>query len=430
MVPWYLSISSGQPSVVALHRVIAIDRVNVVGCVHVRVSIRYRVYGTLAHNWRYYLNGLLTGYLRTVPVLVLAGMLAGCTDADVSREVLRADEAEQGEAARASFEKLVEAYRTGYAARGAHAKAHACLRAYFDVQPDLRNEFRYGVFAEPGRRYRTWVRFSNGHFNLETSQDYNNDARGMALKLMDIDGKPLEQGDVSGPTQDFLMANTPVFFVRNMQDYNLFIANPEDLKAFFFPGLNPFKWRIREMFAGKRVLSPPPASVLDPVYFSITPYRLGPRNIKFAARPCNKRSGDEPAIDENTDADFLRAQLHEELGRTTACFIFQVQVQRLDAGNMSLDDATEAWAERDAPFVPVATITIPRQDFSGEEQARFCENLPFAPWHALPEHRPLGQLNRLRRHAYPASSGYRHEHNQAEIPDAVAFWEAGANSAP
>ena len=374
---------------------------------------------------RNYLNRLLADYLMAVLALGLIGVLAGCTETDVSQEVLRDDEVEQGEATRASFEKLVEAYRTAYVARGAHAKAHACLRAYFDVLPDIRSKFRYGVFAEPGRRYRTWVRFSNGHYDLETSHDYKNDARGMALKLMGIDGDPLEQDGVNGAAQDFLMANTPVFFVRNMPDYNSFIANPEDLKDFFFPGWNPFKWRIREVSAGKRVLSPPPASVLDPMYFSITPYKLGPRNIKFAARPCHARDAQEPVIDENTGADFLRDQLSAELGRTGACFIFQVQVQRPDAGGMSLDDATEAWAEEDAPFVPLATINIPRQDFSGEGQAQFCENLSFAPWHALPEHRPVGQLNRLRRHAYPASSGYRHEQNEAEIPDALAYWKSG-----
>ena len=369
---------------------------------------------------------LLTDCFRVVLALALAGILAGCTETDVSQEILRADEAEQGEATRAGFEKLVEAYRTGYVARGAHAKAHACLRAYFDVLPDIRSDYRYGVFSAPGRRYKTWVRFSNGHYDLETSQDYENDARGMALKLVGIDGDALEQDNVNGPAQDFLMANSPVFFVRNMPDYNAFIANPENLKDFFFPDWNPFKWRIREMLAGKRVLSPPPASVLDPVYFSITPYKLGPRNIKFAARPCHARAAPEAVIGEDAGADFLREQLREELGRTGGCFIFQVQVQRPDAGGMSLDDATEAWAEADAPFVPLATISIPRQDFSGEEQAQFCENLSFAPWHALPEHRPLGQLNRLRRHAYPASSGYRHEQNEAEVLDARAFWESGS----
>ena len=372
------------------------------------------------------MNEILTDCFRAVLALVLAAAVAGCTETDVSKETLRDDEAAQAEATRAGFEKLVEAYRTGYVARGAHAKAHACLRAYFDVLPDIRNDYRYGVFSVPGKRFKTWVRFSNGHYDLETSQDSKNDARGMALKLMGIDGDPLEQDGVNGPAQDFLMANSPVFFVRNMPDYNAFIANPENLKDFFFPGWNPFKWRIREVSAGKRVLSPPPASVLDPMYFSITPYKLGPRNIKFAARPCHARAAQEAVIDEGAGADFLREQLRAELGRTGACFIFQVQVQRPDAGGMSLDDATEAWAEADAPFVPLATISIPRQDFSGEEQAQFCENLSFAPWHALPEHRPLGQLNRLRRHAYPASSGYRHEQNEAEVLDARAFWESGS----
>lgn len=368
----------------------------------------------------------LTVCLRVVPALVLAGILAACTDTDVSKEVLRDDEAEQGEATRAAFQKLVEDYRTTYVARGAHAKAHACLRAYFDVLTDIRSEYRYGVFAGPGRRYKTWVRFSNGHYDLKTSQDYENDARGMALKLMEINGQPLEQSDAGNVTQDFLMANTPVFFVRNMPDYNFFAANPENLKAFFFPDWNPFNWRIRELFAGKRVLSPPPASVLDPVYYSITPYKLGPRNIKFAARPCHQRGDTVPVADEQSGADFLREQLQVELGETAACFIFQVQVQRTDKGGMSLDDATGEWSEQDAPFTPLATITIPQQDFSGAEQTEFCENLSFAPWHALPEHRPIGQLNRLRRHAYPASSGYRHEQNQAGVPDALAFWEAGA----
>ena len=154
---------------------------------------------------------MLMKHLRVVFVLVLAGALAACSEVDVSEEVFRNDEAEQGEATRAAFQKLVEDYRTAYVARGAHAKAHACLRAYFDVLTDIRSDYRYGVFAEPGRRYKTWVRFSNGHYDLNTSQDYENDARGMALKLLEITGQPLEQSDANNVTQDFLMANAPVF---------------------------------------------------------------------------------------------------------------------------------------------------------------------------------------------------------------------------
>ena len=373
-------------------------------------------------------TGCLSDYLRVVPALVLAGILAACADADISKEILRDDEAEQAEATRTSFQQLVEDYRTTYVARGAHAKAHSCLRAYFDVHEDIQADYRHGVFSQPGKRYKSWVRFSNGHYNLKISQDYENDARGMAVKLMEIGGEPLERSDVDTATQDFLMANTSVFFVRNMPDYNYFVANPENIQAFFFPDWNPFNWRVKELFAAKKLFSPPPASLLSPTYYSITPYKLGPHNIKFAARSCTGQASEEPVIDENTSADFLREQLREELSEKDACFLFQVQRQRTDKGGMSLDDATKAWSEKDAPFVPLATITIPQQDFSTAEQEGFCENLSFAPWHALPEHRPLGQLNRLRRHAYPASSGYRHEQNQTSIPSALAYWCAGRMS--
>jgi hypothetical protein len=39
------------------------------------------------------------------------------------------------------------------------------------------------------------------------------------------------------------------------------------------------------------------------------------------------------------------------------------------------------------------------------------EQLSSTPWHALPEHRPLGSINRARRVVYDAVSKYRHEQN-------------------
>jgi hypothetical protein len=43
----------------------------------------------------------------------------------------------------------------------------------------------------------------------------------------------------------------------------------------------------------------------------------------------------------------------------------------------------------------------------------FCENLSYTPWHALPEHEPLGSINRARRAIYTAISKARHEINGA-----------------
>jgi hypothetical protein len=46
-------------------------------------------------------------------------------------------------------------------------------------------------------------------------------------------------------------------------------------------------------------------------------------------------------------------------------------------------------------------------------QAVFCENLSFSPWHSLPEHRPLGLVNRVRKVAYREISKLRHDLNKA-----------------
>ncbi len=98
------------------------------------------------------------------------------------------------------------------------------------------------------------------------------------------------------------------------------------------------------------------------------------------------------------------------LAHGSSCFRFMVQPQ-LDAKTMPIEDATVLWDERRSPFVPVATITIPRQRFDSPAQVRFCENLSYTPWHALPAHRPAGNVNRIRRVVYDAISSLRHRLN-------------------
>jgi len=105
----------------------------------------------------------------------------------------------------------------------------------------------------------------------------------------------------------------------------------------------------------------------------------------------------------------------KELQGDEACFEFRVQLQDPDK-YMPIEDPSILWKESDSPFIIVAKITIPQQKFDSEQQQQFCENLSFSPWNALSEHRPIGQLNRIRKEVYEASSIYRHENNQMEIP--------------
>jgi hypothetical protein len=91
---------------------------------------------------------------------------------------------------------------------------------------------------------------------------------------------------------------------------------------------------------------------------------------------------------------------------------FLVQLKTSDS--MNVEDSMTEWDEGEAPFYEVATIQIPQQNFDTPEQNALGENLSFSPWHALPEHRPLGSLNRMRKVVYERISRVRHEMNSVE----------------
>jgi hypothetical protein len=51
------------------------------------------------------------------------------------------------------------------------------------------------------------------------------------------------------------------------------------------------------------------------------------------------------------------------------------------------------------------------------ERDQLCEHLSFNPWHGLPEHRPLGVVNRARRTIYAKVSAFRHQLNEAPMAE-------------
>src|SRR5262245_31138948 len=90
----------------------------------------------------------------------------------------------------------------GHLRRAQHAKATSCVTAEFRVADEVPSDLRHGIFREPGRTYNAIVRFSNSQGTFE--KDGVGTARGLAIKLLDIDGTRAIPGD-GGSTQDFLM---------------------------------------------------------------------------------------------------------------------------------------------------------------------------------------------------------------------------------
>ena len=327
-------------------------------------------------------------------------------------EIFRDDEAAQIQRSKENFIKVIEENKTSYVARGAHSKGHACVKAYFEVLQTITPKLQHGVFSFPGKRYKSWIRFSNGRSSMKGNHDADKDAHGMAIKLFNIYNTTSIKPDDSTERQDFLMHDSPVFFAADLKDYNRFVES-DDKILYFIEGINPFKWNLRELMHGLATLKKPPQSPLWSQYFSNTAYKLGPHNIKFSAKSC---ATSPKATDQDTsDPDFLRKTMIEELRNDDACFEFKVQLQDADK-YMPIEDPSIEWKESDSPYITLAKIIIPKQEFESDDQHQFCENLSFSPWNTLSEHRPIGQLNRIRKEVYEASSKYRHENNHTDVP--------------
>ena len=291
--------------------------------------------------------------------------------------------------------------------RDVHSKAHGCVRALVDIASGIDARFQQGVFAQAGKQYRAWIRFSNG--NTVPQSDGKGDARGMAIKLMGVEGPKLLAPEQTADTQDFVLINSPVFFIRNVAEYAKFtriLADGSRLGYFFNQNSpNPFTWNIRDMMLALKTLKKAPDSLLHEQFFSLSAYKLGHLNVKVSASACTAKPVVSP---DRKDPNFLRSQMKSELAQADGCFNLMVQPQ-VAGKNMPVEDPTVRWKESDSPFVKLATITVPRQEFDTQQQNDFCDALSFNPWHSLEAHRPIGGLNRIRKAVYLEDSRYRRD---------------------
>ncbi|ASC73863.1 uncharacterized protein XM38_048370 [Halomicronema hongdechloris C2206] len=296
--------------------------------------------------------------------------------------------------------------------RGEHPKGHGCVRGSFQVDPHLPEDpaLRLGVLQTPGQTFPVCIRYSN----FSVKDDAKGDAHGMALKLFEVPGQKILEGEQEARTHDFLLVDFPVFPVRDAKDYVEFFGDIERTQSrnpirFFLTGLNPLRWRWRELWIALRIRLKTIHSPLEVQYWSMTPYRLGERAVKYVAIPheVNREGGFWRRLGFRS-RDYLRERMRSHLQDHSAGFDFYVQIQT-DPVKMPVEDPRIRWW---APLQKVATLTIAAQSFESSEQAAFCENLSYSPWHALPEHRPLGGINRTRRAVYDTISRIRHQLNQ------------------
>lgn len=297
--------------------------------------------------------------------------------------------------------KITDQYRTGIMRRDAHPKMHGVVKAEFTVEANLPDELRVGIFSEP-KTYLAWIRYSNQNSTMQA--DIKGDIRGMAIKVMGVPGQKVLEQEKDEQTHDFLTISTNVFVTRDVKEFDGLVKAL--ISGVFAMGWF-FLWHLRAMWnllsASKKNANP-----LQIRYFSTTPYLFGNgRAVKYSAIP---QAPATDTIPSNPSDDFLREAMVKQLSKEGVKFDFAVQFQT-NADTMPIEDPGKAWNEQVSPFRKVATIHIPRQEFDSEAQRTFGENLSFTPWHCLPEHRPLGGINRARRIVYDAISKFRHLSN-------------------
>jgi len=278
--------------------------------------------------------------------------------------------------------------------RALHVKQHVGVVGELVVTAAESPDF--GVFAESGRRWPVYARFSNGSGRKQS--DGTPDARGFALKLVGAPGKKLIEGMEDAVTQDFLFINTTALPFRTPDEFMAFQRAAQDGALRLLPRLIGSVGFGRALDIFKAALSTPKVkSFATHAFHTGAPLVLGDRAAKLGLFP----PAGVPASTAQGD-DFLGEDLVARLG--TGPLTWHLRAQRfVDETTTPIEDASVDWS---GPWLDLATLTLPAQDVRsarGREISELVNQLSFDPWHASEAHRPLGAVMRARRVAYAPS---------------------------
>ncbi|MFE9560028.1 catalase family protein [Streptomyces sp. NPDC006487] len=317
-----------------------------------------------------------------------------------------------------------EAEGTKDAVRFAHAKPYGLLRAEVRVLPPADPAYAQGVFASPGR-YPAVIRFSNGTGHVRPDVRLGS-ACGMAIKMFGVAGQALTDEPAAG-TMDYNLINNPVFFANTARDYvvlaRLFSELPDALadRSRRAPWLHAFltrdgtlppeHWLWDELFAVLSQAGRPVPHLMHTEFWSMGALRHGDHVAKVRVVP----AAENPAapslpVDPLSSAHPVREALFEDA--LSAEHVFDLQVQLCtDLSTMPVENTSVPWPERLSPFVTVARIVVPAQNLSAPDNLDRADALSFTPWRTPEEHRPVGQIQEVRRRVYERSSVLRHQLN-------------------
>ncbi|NNM73026.1 catalase family protein [Enterovirga aerilata] len=341
-----------------------------------------------------------------------------------------------------TFQSIIASLRTiqettfkdyGRAVRGVHAKPHGFLFGTLEVLAGTDRSVAQGLFARPGR-HEAVLRLSTNPGDI--LDDSVSTPRGLGLKILGVSGEFLPEA--AGGTQDFVLANSPAFFAPNAKSFApglKLLAATTDTPQIFKKALSAVLRGAESVVEALGGRSPtlvalgghPETHILGETFYSAVPLRWGDYVAKVAVAPVseNLRALTGAPLNVNGRPNGLREAVVAFFAENEAVWELRAQLRRNET-TMPVEDASAVWPEEESPYVPVARITVPRQEAWSEARSRSVDDgLAFSPWNALAAHRPLGSIMRARRASYPVSSGFRAEHNGCPIRTPASIAELG-----
>jgi hypothetical protein len=277
--------------------------------------------------------------------------------------------------------------------RTLHRKQVLGLEGSLEVLAALPEYAAHGIFASPAA-YDCLIRLSNG--GLDIKSDSVPDIRGFAIKVQGQSG----QGALGTPvtSQDFLLINHEAFSSPNSEGFmNLLGAASQGplavLKLFMKEhGFLGALLRMKRLF---KFMNKPFSGFATEPFSTVLPIACGPYAVKLRILPASSK------INQAARKDLARDMM-DRLAEGPLVYEMQLQFY-IEEALTPIENAEQLWPETESPFITVAKLTIPQQDFSAaalEKRNEAIELDAFDPWNALEAHRPLGEVMRARKIAY------------------------------
>ncbi|MGB1241125.1 MAG: hypothetical protein ACPG49_01300 [Chitinophagales bacterium] len=303
--------------------------------------------------------------------------------------------------------KMEKDYQKGNTKRDAHPKSLGMLKASFKIMENLPKELKIGVFEQP-KIFKAWIRFSSS--NGAVQSDKKKDFRGIGIKLLGIEGERFTNFETQ--SQDFILLSHPTMPLGTVQlfrDVVYYSAKWNPLVLLLNFVVRGKAGILKELQGGQKNQTSP----LDIRYWSETPYKFGDRKVKYKIVPTSKFQSTLP--NELTD-DYLTFNMQNHLHQESATFDFCIQFFK-DETQTPIEDASIEWKKEVSPFIKVAELEIPMQEFNTPERFELAEQYSFSIANSLTAHHPIGGLNRARTIIYRSLSKFRHKRNNKKLKE-------------